>query len=77
VPRADRDGRAVIDSNGSGTTTTDQLGALLYELLDAHIDTIKLAGPLDENQHWAAHLDYLRGLQRVGREALARLGQAA
>jgi hypothetical protein len=45
---------------------------LLYELLDAHIDTITLAGSLEENQSWAAHLDYLRSLQRVGHETLAR-----
>jgi hypothetical protein len=45
---------------------------LLYELLDAHIDTIKLARPLEQDDCWAAHLDYLRDLQRVGRETLAR-----
>jgi hypothetical protein len=64
----------MIDADARGTTPTDHLSGLLYELLDAHIDTIKLAEPLDENQRWAAHLDYLRGLQRVGREALARAG---
>jgi hypothetical protein len=45
---------------------------LLYELLDAHLDTIELADPLDVHETWAAHLDYLRDLQRVGREMLAR-----
>lgn len=63
----------MIDQDASGTTTTDYLGRLLYELLDAHIDTIALAAPLAENQRWAAHLDYLRDLQRVGRETLARV----
>jgi hypothetical protein len=62
----------VIDADTSGTTPTDQLSGLLYELLDAHIDTISLAGSLEHDVRWAAHLDYLRDLQRVGREALAR-----
>lgn len=66
----------MIDADTSGTTPTDRLSGLLYELLDAHIDTINLAGPLEENQYWAAHLDYLRGLQRVARETLARVGGA-
>ena len=56
-----------------GAAPADRLSGLLYELLDAHVDTIELAGPLEENQHWAAHLDYLRDLQRVGRETLARV----
>jgi hypothetical protein len=62
----------VIDADSRGTTPADQLSRLLYELLDAHIDTITLAGSLEENQSWAAHLDYLRSLQRVGHETLAR-----
>ena len=56
----------------SGTAPAERLGGLLYELLDAHIDTIALAGELEGDECWAAHLDYLRDLQRVGREALAR-----
>src|SRR4051812_46512009 len=50
----------------------EPLVQLAYELLDAHDDTARLAvgTPLDE--HWRAHLDYLRDLQRVGRETLAR-----
>lgn len=55
-----------------GTTPADQLRSLLYELLDAHIDTIALADTLEDDASWAAHLDYLRDLQRVGHEALAR-----
>lgn len=62
----------MIDADTRGTTPLDRLSGLLYELLDAHIDTIKLAGSLEHDQSWAAHLDYLRDLQRVGREALAR-----
>jgi hypothetical protein len=62
----------LIDADTTGTTPTDRLSGLLYELLDAHIDTIKLARPLEHDECWGAHLDYLRDLQRVGRETLAR-----
>ena len=63
----------MIEADARGTTPVDHLSGLLYELLDAHVDTMKLADPLSENQCWAAHLDYLRDLQRVGRETLARV----
>jgi hypothetical protein len=45
---------------------------LLYELLDAHVDTLRLAGSLPQGSELEAHCAYLRDLQRVGREALAR-----
>ena len=48
------------------------LSALAYELLDAHADTAQLADGLPHDLSWAAHLDYLRALQRTGRETLAR-----
>jgi hypothetical protein len=48
------------------------LTALTYELLDAHSDTARLAKGLEDDRSWAAHLDYLRALQRKGRESLAR-----
>lgn len=64
----------MIDADTTGTMPAGQLSGLLYELLDAHIDTIKLAGALEHDECWAAHLDYLRDLQRVGRETLARAG---
>ena len=51
----------------------EQLVGLVYELLDAHADTESLAGSLDEDLSWATHLDYLRDLQRVGREVLAHV----
>jgi hypothetical protein len=57
----------------TGTTTAEQLADLVYELLDAHCDTIRLTGELERSETWAAHLDYLRDLQRVGRETLARI----
>jgi hypothetical protein len=52
------------------------LVALTYELLDAHADTACLAG--DESGgagdvEWQNHLAYLRDLQRVAREVLARV----
>lgn len=62
----------MIDADASGTST-DQLNLLLYELLDAHMDTLKLADSPSDRERWAAHLDYLRDLQRVGRETLARI----
>jgi hypothetical protein len=50
----------------------NELALLIYELLDAHDDTMRLGDGLESDLRWRAHLDYLRGLQRVGREALAR-----
>lgn len=47
---------------------------LIYELLDAHDDTARLASGSGElDTAWAVHLDYLRALQRKGREAVAQL----
>jgi hypothetical protein len=46
---------------------------LIYELLDAHRDTADLAGGLGPDERWAAHLEYLRALQRMGRRALAEM----
>lgn len=50
-----------------------RLTELVSELLDAHLDTIQLTGEDPEAEVIAAHLDYLRSLQRVGRETLAHL----
>ena len=47
--------------------------SLVYELLDAHQDTVRLGAERVEDPLWQAHEQYLRDLQRVGREALARL----
>jgi hypothetical protein len=49
----------------------------VYELLDAHVDTLRMARDLDLDLAWAAHLEYLRDLQRVGRETLARASGSA
>jgi hypothetical protein len=48
---------------------------LVYELLDAHHDTAELADELLD-ERWLAHLDYLRALQRTGREVLAKADAA-
>lgn len=48
-----------------------QITSVIYELLDAHTDTAQLAAGLADDPVWDAHLDYLRALQRKGREALA------
>jgi hypothetical protein len=61
----------VLDANKSAVATGEYVTELLYELLDAHVDTIRMAREMDADPAWAAHLDYLRDLQRVGREALA------
>ena len=60
-----------------GATDVEYLTELVYELLDAHEDTARLVGDADAEATWDAHLDYLRGLQRVGREALARFTASA
>lgn len=54
----------------------DQLANLVYELLDAHDDTARLAADLAVHTRWQLHLEYLRDLQRQGRESLARAGAA-
>ena len=61
----------MLDANKSLITTSGYVTELVYELLDAHADTLLMARELDGDPAWAAHLDYLRGLQRIGREALA------
>jgi hypothetical protein len=65
----------VLRPSGSQTSSESYLTALVYELLDAHGDTMRLADGLDTQSAWAAHLEYLRDLQRVGRETLAWQGQ--
>ena len=57
--------------------SSQQLTLLVYELLDAHDDTARLAGELaadvswEVQVRWEVHVRYLRDLQRLGREALA------
>jgi len=65
------EGAAVHNTDVSQQMSVEQLNRLVYELLDAHADTICLGERLAEDLEWAAHLEYLRGLQRVSRELMA------
>ena len=47
------------------------LARIVYELLDAHDDTIGLVGVAPADQCWSAHVESLRAVQRCGREILA------
>jgi hypothetical protein len=52
------------------------LCGLVEELLDAHEDTVRMAVDGAGGERWAAHVDYLRSLQRLGNEALATIACA-
>jgi hypothetical protein len=54
-------------------STRVPLEQLVYELLDAHQDTIKLAAPLRSLPEWEVHCAYLRDLQRTALEAMGRV----
>lgn len=56
-------------------TGSELLTRLLYELLDAHDDTARIANCQHLDPRWQTHLSYLRDLQRVARGLLARAGQ--
>jgi hypothetical protein len=49
---------------------TSLLVDLAYELLDAHSDAMALGSHVSDPA-WVAHADYVRALQRRGREILA------
>lgn len=66
MPPQPPDGRC-----GSVLGPTLALAELVYELLDAHVDTIELTAGLELDHEWLSHLDYLRALQRAGRRVLA------
>jgi hypothetical protein len=55
----------------ASAATESELLSLLYELLDAHTDTIEIGAGLAEELRWRVHLDYLRALQRKTREMVA------
>jgi hypothetical protein len=59
--------------SAKGSVGTEEVTELIYELLDAHDDTAQLSILLTGDPRWRAHLDYLRALQREGRETLALL----
>lgn len=54
-------------------TSVPDLTVLIYELLDAHADTAELAAGYQREERWAAHLEYLRSLQRLGRSVVAQM----
>jgi hypothetical protein len=54
---------------------SEPLTRLVYELLDAHDDTARIANGQHLDPRWQAHLSYLRDLQRVARGLVARTGQ--
>jgi hypothetical protein len=55
---------------------SDDLLDLLTELIDAHTDTVQLITSDERTElEWSAHCDYLRALQRVGRETVAHHDQ--
>ena len=56
---------------GSDTGACERLICLIYELLDAHDDTARIAARLALDPTWQPHLVYLRDLQRLGREVVA------
>jgi hypothetical protein len=75
LPQAIRAGAPDTSAGGdhrAEASARPDLAALAYELLDAHLDTTQLTDELITDPSWAAHLDYLRALQRKGREMLAR-----
>ncbi len=64
-------GAEMRHSQSVGRSPVEHLTELIYELLDAHADTTRLATDPCDDPGWEAHLDYLRDLQRVGREVMA------
>ena len=61
-----------MPASSPASERAEQLARLVYELLDAHADTERLARGPSTQLHWRVHLHYLRDLQRTGREILAR-----
>jgi hypothetical protein len=64
--------RSPVPASGPAPESVGTLVALAYELLDAHGDTARLTEEDASSAEWQDHLAYLRDLQRVGRETLAR-----
>lgn len=71
--RSQRPALTVPVAHRPGAAAAPPFITLVYELLDAHGDTMLLAAGLEQDLLWSAHLDYLRALQREGRQALAQL----
>jgi hypothetical protein len=58
-------------SMGEHAQRDHDLVLLVYELLDAHDDTSRIATEPARELVWTAHLEYLRALQRKAREIVA------
>ena len=59
-------------STGKELGATPALLDVVYELLDAHQDTVRLGAQISTDPQWQAHMSYVRDLQRVGKETVAR-----
>lgn len=63
------------------TPTTGNRAAMLERLVEeltaAHEDTVLLATGPATGLEWQVHLDYLRAMQRLARESLARMHDTA
>jgi hypothetical protein len=70
-------GRIRRDSPGAHEAAVTQLTAVIDELLEAQSDTVCLGSHhAEDDPAWAAHVDYLQALGRVGRRTLAELAAA-
>jgi hypothetical protein len=67
-------GLAITAPQARGLTELTDIETLVYELLDAHADTVCLADGLEHDPAWSAHIDYLRALQREGLALLSQQG---
>jgi hypothetical protein len=68
TPPSARDGRC-----GPAVGPIRVLVELVYELLDAHADTVQFAFGHKVDREWTAHLHYLHALQREGRRLIAQI----
>ena len=62
--------------NGTRAHPDNELVLLVYELLDALDDTSRIAIQPARELVWPAHLEFLRALQRKGREIVAHAGSS-
>jgi|GraSoiStandDraft_5_1057265.scaffolds.fasta_scaffold2757977_1 hypothetical protein len=77
MPGNTEEGTTVHNRDERPDMTVDQLSQLVYELLDAHADTICMGDEMAGGLEWEAHLEYLRDLQRFSRGVLANLQPVA
>jgi hypothetical protein len=68
----DEDAVEVLGEAACEVVDLSPVECLVYELLDAHADTVRLACELEDDLTWGAHTDYLRALQRQGRAMLSQ-----